>query len=166
MRVQAWESSTITWHNVKIVKDHQSGVRTKISLEYTPTPPPVASPTVITSNPTASPITPTLMPTQAPAAPTQAPTISPIGQGYEAYRIWATKDMTVRGWLWDVKDLELYSDLDYTYTKFNDGTPIDSGNAGQSWGPENAFDDSDGSVGCQHDSDQQRHRFDSHRGQT
>jgi len=62
------------------------------------------------------------------------------------WRIWAPEHHTLKGWVWDVKDLEFYSDLDCTDTKFNDGTPIDSGNAGQYWGPERALDDDDGSA--------------------
>jgi len=62
------------------------------------------------------------------------------------WRVWAPSHHTMRGWVWDVFDLEFYSDLECTGTKYNDGSPIDSGNAGGGWNPASAFDSSDWSA--------------------
>jgi len=62
------------------------------------------------------------------------------------WRIWTPGYHTLRGWLWDVFDLEFYSNLDCTGMKYNDGSPIDSGNAGGGWNPAKAFDANDRSA--------------------
>jgi len=139
LRVQAWESSINSWQNVQIARNLQAGQRTIIPLEYTPT----SSPSVArTLAPTGAPTFPTSTPTIPPTLPTLAPTPSPTEEGYKKLRIWAKASFTVSGWVWDVKDLNLYSDWDCKGTKFDDGTAIDSGNAGSGWGPERAFDQS------------------------
>jgi len=61
--------------------------------------------------------------------------------GSTGWRVWADEDMTLRGWLWDVSDLRFYESQDCTGEYYNKGDPIDSGNAGGSWGPERAFDE-------------------------
>jgi len=61
------------------------------------------------------------------------------------WRIWTPDFHTESGWAWDVYDLKFYSNIDCTGTVFNDGTAIDSGNAGGGWGPNSAFDSSNGS---------------------
>jgi len=90
-RIQAWESSTNSWQNVMIVKDHVAGQRINTPLVYSPTtsPPQTQEPTK--SEPTTSQPTvtsgaptkekpPTKVPTKAPhsaGVPTKSPTKPP-----------------------------------------------------------------------------------------
>jgi hypothetical protein len=59
------------------------------------------------------------------------------------WRLWTTRDFTLRGWTWDVKIIRFYASADCSAESEVDtspGTAIDSGNAGNGWGPFNAFD--------------------------
>ena len=58
------------------------------------------------------------------------------------WRIWATDYQTIQSWVWDVKELEFYDNESCSGAKIDTstGNPINSGNAGSGWGPQNAFD--------------------------
>mmetsp|Transcript_15971 Transcript_15971/g.19504 ORF Transcript_15971/g.19504 Transcript_15971/m.19504 type:complete len:936 (-) Transcript_15971:113-2920(-) len=55
------------------------------------------------------------------------------------WRVWAQSVHTKKSWGWAVTRLQLFSDLSCNSPINPDGTPIDSGNAGDGWGPENVF---------------------------
>ena len=57
------------------------------------------------------------------------------------WRIWTTPEhIPDSTWLWDVSEIEFYDNVGCTGDAIpNSGSPIDSGNAGDAWGPEQAF---------------------------
>ena len=58
-----------------------------------------------------------------------------------AWRVMTIESLTNTGWHWDVNSLRFYSSEDCSSELIGTtaGTPIESGNAGDGWGPENAF---------------------------
>lgn len=73
------------------------------------------------------------------------------------WRLWAPDFHTVRGWVWDLLEIEFFGNVDCTGSAIDTslGTAIDSGNAGgNSWKASNAFDGSMWSAwGGRYDSD-------------
>jgi len=59
----------------------------------------------------------------------------------QGWRIWAPEFHVESGWSWDVLELEFYEDADCNGDHIDTslGNPVDSGNAGNGWGPGNAF---------------------------
>jgi hypothetical protein len=58
------------------------------------------------------------------------------------WRLWTPEDFTLRGWTWDIRRIRFYASADCSAESEVDtssGTAIDSGNAGNSWVPSNAF---------------------------
>eukprot|EP00994_Dinema_validum_P003064 NODE_16_length_4062_cov_51.441316_g12_i0.p1 GENE.NODE_16_length_4062_cov_51.441316_g12_i0~~NODE_16_length_4062_cov_51.441316_g12_i0.p1 ORF type:complete len:1278 (-),score=345.26 NODE_16_length_4062_cov_51.441316_g12_i0:229-4008(-) len=56
-------------------------------------------------------------------------------------------ERTPSNWAWDVKEVQFYSTPDCsTRIQTTGGSPINSGNAGGSWGPQSAFDNNQGSA--------------------
>merc|ERR1712232_529252 len=159
IRIQAFDTNLNEWEDAWIARDldiSKSAWNT-VSMDYpsddnpTPTPsspptsPPPTSPPP-TKNPTnapvLSPITPNPItnPTRNPTSrPTLNPTMSRIISS-TGWRIWASPSNLEENWAWDVDELEFYNNLDCTGNKIStNGAPIDSGNAGSGWGPDNAF---------------------------
>jgi hypothetical protein len=72
-------------------------------------------------------------------SPSPVPINPPIPS--TGWRIWTTAaSISDSDFAWDVSEIEFYGNIDCTGDKIpNNGTPIDSGNSGSGWGPENAF---------------------------
>ena len=74
-------------------------------------------------------------------------TVKPITRS-KKWRIFSPEYHTERGWLWDVLDLNFYSNVDCTGSKANNGTAIDSSHydANGFYDPGRAFDSFDWSM--------------------
>jgi hypothetical protein len=103
--------------------------------EYTPTPTPDPDPD------------PDPVPVDGPEAPALIPTQERTEESYKTiessakWRIYSTNAKRIC--LWDIINLEFYSNFDCTGTKFNGGKPIDSAHLNEVWDPAKAFDSFD-----------------------
>eukprot|EP00554_Chaetoceros_debilis_P015018 CAMPEP_0194124892 /NCGR_PEP_ID=MMETSP0150-20130528/59178_1 /TAXON_ID=122233 /ORGANISM="Chaetoceros debilis, Strain MM31A-1" /LENGTH=781 /DNA_ID=CAMNT_0038818677 /DNA_START=59 /DNA_END=2400 /DNA_ORIENTATION=- len=100
----------------------------------------------ISPSPTVAPsVSSSLRPTLISSSPTGNPTssFSPTTDGVSSkcWRLWTHKDLTTSGGIWDVKLITFFKSSDCSEDSAipNNGTPIDSANAGASFVPDFAF---------------------------